>query len=43
MGNIYRMKAKKLIGDPYIGVCFQALETLERLYLIQARVDLLTD
>ena len=39
MGNIYRMKAKRLKGDPYIGVCFQALETLECLYLIQARVN----
>ena len=37
MGNIYKMKAKRLKGDPYIGVCFQALETLEHLYLIQAR------
>ena len=43
MGNIYKMKAKRLKGDPYIGVCFQALETLECLYLIQARVNLLTD
>ena len=35
MGNIYKSKAERLKGDPYIGVCFQALETLERLCLIQ--------
>ena len=39
MGNIYKTKAKGLKGDPYIGVCFQALETLERLCLIQTRVN----
>ena len=31
MGNIYRSKESSLKGDPYIGVCIQALETLERL------------
>ena len=35
MGNIYKSKAERLKGDPYIGVCFQALETLEHLCLIQ--------
>ena len=35
MGNIYKSKAERLKGDPYIGVCFQALETLEFLCLIQ--------
>ena len=39
MGNIYKTKAKRLKGDPYTGVCFQALETLERLCLIQTRVN----
>ena len=29
MGNIYKSKAERLKGDPYIGVCIQALETLE--------------
>ena len=32
-------KAERLKGDPYIWVCFQALETLERLCLIQTRVN----
>ena len=41
MGNIYKSKAERLKGDPYIGVCFQALETLEHLCLIQARVNYL--
>ena len=31
MGNTYKSKAERLKGDPYIGVCFQALETLEHL------------
>ena len=38
MGNIYfniKLKAERLKGDPYIRVCFQALETLEHLFLIQ--------
>ena len=35
MGDIYKLKAERLKGDPYIGICFQALETLERLCLIQ--------
>ena len=35
MGNIYKSKAERLKGDPYIGVCFQALETLEHFCLIQ--------
>ena len=35
MGNIYKSKAERLKGDPYIGACFQALETLEHLCLIQ--------
>ena len=39
MGNNYKSKAERLKGDPYIGVCFQALETLERLCLIQTRVN----
>ena len=30
MGNIYKSKAERL-GDPYIGACIQALETLEDL------------
>ena len=38
MGNNYKLKAERLKGDPYIGVCFQALETLEHLCLIQTRV-----
>ena len=29
MANIYKLKADRLKGDPYIGVCIQALETLE--------------
>ena len=43
MGNIYKSKAVRLKGDPYIGVCFQALETLEHLCLIQDRVNYCTD
>ena len=39
MGNNHKLKAEKLKGDPYIGVYFQALETPERLCLIQARVN----
>ena len=39
MGNNYKSKAERLKGDPYIGVCFQALETLECLCLIQTRVN----
>ena len=39
MGNTYKLKAESLKGDPYIGVCFQTLETLERLCLIQTRVN----
>ena len=35
MGNTYKSKAERLKGDPYTGVCFQALETLEHLCLIQ--------
>ena len=37
--NNHKSKAERLKGDPYIGVCFQALETLERLCLIQTRVN----
>ena len=33
MGNIYKRTGDKFKGDPYIGVCNQALETAERLYL----------
>ena len=29
--NIYKSKEERLKGDPYIGVCNQALETLEHL------------
>ena len=43
MGNIYKSKAERLKGDPYIGVCFQALETPEHLCLIKARADYCTD
>ena len=43
MGNIHKSKVERLKGDPYIGACIQALETLERLYLIQTRVNLLTE
>ena len=39
MGNNHESKAERLKGDPYIGVCFQALETLECLCLIQTRVN----
>ena len=39
MGNNYKSKAESLKGDPYTGVCFQALETIERLCLIQTRVN----
>ena len=39
MGNNHKLKAERLKGDPYIGVCFQALETLECLCLIQTRVN----
>ena len=39
MGNVLKSKAVSLKGDPYIGVCLQALETLEHLYLIQTRVN----
>ena len=28
MENTYKSKAERLKGDPYTGVCFQALETL---------------
>ena len=35
MGNIYKLKVERLKGDPYIRVYIQALETLERLCLIQ--------
>ena len=31
MGNIYKLTEERLKGDPYIGVCIQALETLEHL------------
>ena len=31
MGNIYKLKAERLKGDPYISACIQALETLEHL------------
>ena len=31
MGNNYKSTEERLKGDPYIGVCIQALETLERL------------
>ena len=31
MGNIYKSKAERLKGDPYIEVCIQALETLDHL------------
>ena len=34
-----KSKAERLKGDPYIGVCFQALETLGRLCLIQDKVN----
>ena len=39
MGNNYKSKAERLKGDPYTGVCFQALETLECLCLIHTRVN----
>ena len=39
MGNNYKLKAESLKGVPYTGVCFQALETLEHLFLIQTRVN----
>ena len=39
MGNNHKSKAERFKGDPYIGVCFQALETLEHLCLIQTRVN----
>ena len=39
MGNVHKSKAISLKGDPYTGVCLQALETLERLCLIQTRVN----
>ena len=39
MGNVHKSKAERLKGDPYIGVCLQALETLECLYLIVTRVN----
>ena len=39
MGNNHKSKAERLKGDLYIGVCFQALETLEHLCLIQTRVN----
>ena len=39
MGNNYKSKAERLKGDPYTGVCFQALETLECLCLFQTRVN----
>ena len=35
MGNMKKWKAEILKGNPYIGVCFQALETLEHLWLIE--------
>ena len=35
MGTIYKMTEERLKGDPYIGVSNQALETPERLRLIQ--------
>ena len=38
MGNAYKSTQERLKRDPYIGVCIQALETLERLCLIQGRV-----
>ena len=31
MGTIHKLTEERLKGDPYIGVCIQALETLERL------------
>ena len=31
MGNIHKLKAGRLKGDPYIRICIQALETLEHL------------
>ena len=39
MGNVHKSKAISLKGDPYIGVCLQALQTLEHLCLIQTRVN----
>ena len=43
MGNIYKLKAERFKGDPYIGVCFQALETVECLLMIRDRADYCTD
>ena len=43
MGNIYKSKAERLKGDPYIRVYIQALETLEHLLMIRDRADYCTD
>ena len=39
MGNIYKMTEDGLKGDPYIGVCNQALETLEHLFRLDYCID----
>ena len=31
MGNIHKSIEERIKGDPYIGACIQALETLEHL------------
>ena len=31
MGDIYKLKVERLKSDPYIGLCIEALETLEHL------------
>ena len=41
MGNIYKTTGERLKGDPYIGVCIQALETLECLLMIRDIIRLL--
>ena len=43
MENIYKLRAERLKGDPYIGVCIQALETLEHLLMIRDTADYCTD
>ena len=34
MGNIHKSKVESLKGDPYIKICYQALETTEHLCIL---------
>ena len=34
MGNIHKLKVESSKSDPYIRICYQALETTERLCIL---------